>query len=142
MVCNGEFIQRMAGAYMLSAGKTSKNVSNYHSLDDNSFQSELTTDILPYASFYEVSSYKTNKFTDELVIERVSDTCFLSRRNVMLRCLNPATDKYKVMAKSVVGHGTILAEDTILKCVRIQVAVNASRGFIRNGSVIRVTEVK
>ena len=60
----------------------------------------------------------------------------------MLRCMPYGGTTFKVISGNVVGHGEILDDDTYLKSVRIGVAADVHRGFIRNGSVVRITEVK
>ena len=142
LVCAGEFVQRMSSAYYIPCCLVDKKVSHYHSTHSTSYQSESTSQVIPYAQNSSVSGYKVNKFFEDFVIERVSDGRYHTRRNMTMRCQSYGSSAYTVSANSVVGHGEILNGDTKVKKIGIQVAVNTNRGFIRNGSVIRVTEVK
>lgn len=139
LVCDGQFIQRTANAYFVNMCSVNKNVSHYHSMSSTAFQSDATKQIICYAALS--GSYKTNKFYDDMVIERVSDTCYATKRNVTIRYIKNASSDYTVSSCQVFGHGEISA-DTGITELCIQVAADSNRGFIRNGSVIRVTEVK
>ncbi len=142
LVCDGEFIQRTAGAYFITSGSTDKNVSHFHSVDSTAFQNTSTKQIVPYAPMGTAGNYKDNSFYDEIVMERLSSTRYLAKRNVTLRATGYSDQKTRVISQSILGHGTAQSLDTLLTKVNIQVAVDYARGCIRNGSVIRVTEVK
>ena len=123
-------------------GGSDKNVSHYHSLDVAAFHSDSTKQIVPYITLSGVSSYKTNKFYDEMRIERLSDTRYITKRNTALRCMAYGGTSYKVLSGNVTGHGELFDSSTYLTGIGIRCAVRDDRGFIRNDSVIRVTEVK
>ena len=142
LVCDGEFIQRTAGAYFITCATTDKKVSHYHSVDSTAFHSDSTSQIVPYVALSSVASYKSNQFRDEMRLERLSDQRYLTERKSMIRCMAYGGTAFKVVSGNVIGHGEILNGDTVLTKINIQVASNKERGFIRNGSVIRVTEVK
>lgn len=143
IVCNGEFIQRKASAYFITCFSPYRNVSFYHSVDSTAMQSDSTKQIMAYAPLSSVASYKANKFLDDSTIERLCDGKFIAQRDVTLRCVNYLnTTQTKVMANRVIGYGNSPVENNYINMVRIQVAARDTFGCIRNGSVLRVTEVK
>lgn len=141
-VCDGEWVQRASGSYFVLMGISDKKVAHYHSVESTAFQSDSTTQIVPYVPLSGISSYKINKFYDELMIERLSDTRYITKRNTTLRCMAYGGNSYKVISQNVIGHGELFDTSTYLTSFGIQSSVKADRGFLRNGSVIRVTEVK
>ncbi len=147
-VCDGEFIQRTSSAYFVSQFQTDKNVSHYHSEEATSYQTDsdyknlgLYVNLNTYSD-KKAAVYKANKFYNEMTITRISDTCYQTQRTVSLRCFNFSDNNPRVMSGITFGHGEIQQGDTYLKKINIQVAAVTNRGFIRNGSVIRVSEVK
>ena len=141
LVCSGQLAQRMSGAYIISLGTPDKNVSHYHSANTTAFQSDSTKQIIDYATISSVQSYKDNKFCDEFIIERLSDTRYITKRNVAMRCASYSGNTYTASSQMVIGYGD-MSENTFITGLSIRFAVKNDRGFIRNGSVIRVTEVK
>lgn len=142
-VCDGQFIQRVSAAYFMSQFQTDKNVSHYHSVNTTSYQTDSDSRNMGiYIALNDGKAYKTNKFYNEFTITRISDTRYKTQRTVTLRYINFEDGTPKVMSGNEFGHGEIQQGDTFLKKMNVQVAAVANRGFIRNGSVIRVTEVK
>lgn len=142
-VCDGQFIQRVSSAYFVSNFQTDKNVSHYHSVDATAYQTDSASKNMGiYIVLNNGKAYKTSKFYNEYTITRISDTRYKTQRTVTLRYINFADGTPKVMSGNECGHGEIQQGDTFLKKINVQVAVATNRGFIRNGSVIRVTEVK
>ena len=139
-VCDGDFIQRSPNATFCGVAGTTKNVSYYHSLNMNEFQSDSTRQLVAY--HYVGQNYKTNKLYYELEVERLSDTRYATKQFVTLRYMKYGTTSFSVFTQTVNGHGAIKEPDTNIDAIQIQVAANTEGGFIRNGAVIRVTEVK
>lgn len=139
-VCDGDFIQRSPNATFCGVAGTTKNVSYYHSLNMNEFQSDSTRQLVAY--HYVGQNYKTNKLYYELEVERLSDTRYATKQFVTLRYMKYGTASFSVFTQTVNGHGAIKEPDTNIDAIQIQVAANTEGGFIRNGAVIRVTEVK
>ena len=141
IVTFGQFIKRDNSAYFISSFKSDKNVSHYHSYGASSFQSDSTKQSTLYAPLGNYN-YKTNKFYDECLIERFGNGCFATKRNVTLLYIPFGKIDYTAVGYNLLGHGTILGEGTSIKSTNIQVVGSSTKGMIRNGSVIRVTEVK
>lgn len=137
----GEFVQRLRTAYFVSSFGTNKNVASYHSNNSTSFQYDNTKQIIPYSPLG-VASYKTNKFYDECKIERCGDNRYTTKRMTGLRYTNQGASSYGVSSQNVFGYGEIKEDDTFITKVNIQVGGNVNNGVIRNGSVIRISEVK
>jgi len=142
-VCDGQFIQRISSAYFISNFQTDKNVSHYHSVNTTSYQTDSDSKNMGiYVKLNDGKTYKTNKFYNEMTITRISDTRNKTQRTVTLRYINFVDGTPNVISGNEFGHGEMQQGDTFLKKMNVQVAAVANRGFIRNGSVIRVTEVK
>ena len=142
-VCDGQFIQRISSAYFISNFQTDKNVSHYHSVNTTSYQTDSDSKNMGiYVKLNDGKTYKTNKFYNEMTITRISDTRYKTQRTVTLRYINFVDGTPNVISGNEFGHGEMQQGDTFLKKMNVQVAAVANRGFIRNGSVIRVTEVK
>lgn len=137
----GEFVQRSSNAYFISSFKTDKNVASYHSNNSTAFQYDSTKQIIPYSPLG-VASYKTNKFFDECIIERCGDNRYTTKRMTSLRYIKQGASSYTVASYNVFGYGEMKEDDTFITKVNIQVASKLNYGVIRNGSVIRVSEVK
>lgn len=141
IVAFGEFIQRSGNAYFISSFSTDNAVSSYHSSNSSAFQNASTKQIIPYAALG-VGNYKTNRFFDECVLERTDDSHYCAKRIVTLRYIKQNSTNYSISTHSVLGYGDILKADTKITEINIQVAAKLNYGVIRNGSVIRISEVK
>ncbi len=136
----GEFVQRVGGAQFSPVFTVSKYVSSYHSAHATSSQSNSTKQIIPYAVL-SVVNYKENHFYDESILKRNGDNTFTFKRAGFLRCINQGGTTYTVTNIDTVGYGAILEPLTNLSSVSIQSLGNKSNGFIRNGTIIRISEV-
>ncbi|MBO5408892.1 MAG: hypothetical protein J6A61_05815 [Clostridia bacterium] len=134
----GEFVQREDNAYFLPVFGTRQNVSNYHSGHKTAMQSASAKQIIPFASLS--ANYKTNRFYEESVLERNGDKNFTFKRRGFLRYIKDGDTTYSIIDYDTVGYGDILTE-TELSSVAIQTASKETRGMIRNGTIIRVSEV-
>ncbi|MBQ7951424.1 MAG: hypothetical protein IJ278_06850 [Clostridia bacterium] len=141
IVTFGEFIQRSGNAYFISSFSTDNAVSSYHSSNSSAFQNASTKQIIPYAALG-VGNYKTNRFFDECVLERTDNSHYCAKRIVTLRYIKQNSTNYSISTHSVLGYGDILKADTKITEINIQVAAKLNYGVIRNGSVIRISEVK
>ena len=142
LVCVGQYIQRASNAYFVTGCIASENVANYHSISSTAYQSDSTRFIYPYSTVSNNASYKVNKYYDDFVIERLSDTRFITQRKVTLRYISYGSTSYSVKSDNILGYGEILNPNTKISSLRTSDASSPNRGWIRNGSVIRITEVK
>ncbi len=137
----GEFAQRSNNAYFISTFTADNAVSSYHSGSSNGFQNASTKQIIPYAALG-VGNYKINRFCDECVLERAGDNHYCAKRIVTVRYIKQDAANYSVSTHSVLSYGDIIKSDTKITKINIQVASNKNYGIIRNGSVVRISEVK
>ena len=139
----GRFIKKTVNDYFTIYYATDKNVSNYHSGATTTWNSDGAKNILHFIGLG-ADAYKEGKFSDEFILTKQSEMEFNTYRNVLLRCLPYGTASYihypKNNAINSFGFGSVLEDNTVLKHVSV-VALNG-RGYLRNGTVIRVTEVK
>lgn len=142
LVCVGQYIQRASNAYFVAGCIASENVATYHSISSTAYQSDSTKFIYPYSTVSNNASYKVNKYYDDFVIERLSDTRFITQRKVTIRYISYGSTSYSVKSDNVLGYGEILNPNTKITSLRTSDASSPNRGWIRNGSVIRITEVK
>lgn len=135
----GEYVQRTNNAFFTSVFTANNNVSCYHSAHNTASQSDSTKQIVPYA-LLSVANYKVNRFYDESILQRNGDETFTFARKGFLRYIKEGETGYTVTNFNTVGFGDILT-DTKLSSVSIQSSGSKNNGFIRNGSIIRVSEV-
>ncbi len=136
---NGSFIKMAASHYFNIYYTTSKNVSNYHSGAATTWNADATKNIWHYINLGS-DGYKENRYTDELTLIRHGIDQFQAFRKTLLRALPYGKTEYKHYSANTVGFGSIPEENTLLSTVCV-CAVNGN-GFLRNGTVITVTEVK
>lgn len=137
----GQFIQRGPTAYFISSFKTNGKVSHYHSNESSAFQNASTQQIVPYMGLSSYS-YGYNLFHDECILKKCGNGKFFTQRNLILHMMKDGTTGYSRVRFETHGIGTALQENVAITVVNIQVAVDIEGGVIRNGSIIRVTEVK
>lgn len=135
----GEFIQRTNGAMFTSVFTANNNVSYYHSAHNTASQSDATKQIISYAPL-SGKNYKVNRFYDESVLQRNGDETYTVKRKGFLKYISEGETGYTVTPYDAFGFGDILT-DTKLSSVSAQVSGNKNYGFIRNGTIIRVSEV-
>ncbi len=136
---NGSFIKMAASHYFNIYYTTTKNVSNYHSGAATTWNADATKNIWHYINLGS-DGYKENRYTDELALIRHGTDQFQAFRKTLLRTLPYGKTEYKHYSANTVGFGSIPEENTLLNTVCV-CAANGN-GFLRNGTVITVTEVK
>lgn len=133
----GEFVKRSTGEYISSFFRTDKNVSNYHSTRADLWNTDAAREIWHYISMQNGQS-KNHKFRDDFTIHKTEGKYFWTERNLLVRALYDGTT-YKHSTGQSIGFGEAESGITLL-CVRQY--TSGLEGVIRNGSIVRVTEVK
>lgn len=136
---NGSFIKVANGNYFTVYYTTDKNVSNYYSGTVGAWNSDAGK-MIWHSGGLGTDATKENQYCDEFVLERNGEDKFLSSRTALFRLLQYGTDAYKHYAIQTVGFGSIPEQTTLLN--KVIVCAANSAGYIRNGTVITVTEVK
>ncbi len=133
---HGEIIPQDTNAYYYCVYKTDKNVKSYHSTNGTgAFQSDSTKDIVTYAPISE-TQYGDNRIYDNSTLRRDGNGYFSSERSCVVRYL---TNKAKVY--QVFGYGNEISKNT--KVVSVIFRMNGvNKGVFRNGTIIKITEVK
>lgn len=136
VVVHGEFIQRNTNGYFYPQFGTDKNVESYHSWDGTAAcQSASTKQIIAYTP-QGGTEYKNNRIFDDCILEKNGNGYFSLKRKSVIKY---PTNKVKFF--DVVGYGNTISSNTNVSSVVFRVN-NASNGMIRNGTYIRITEVK
>ena len=141
----GSIIPTSLNAVPLLLGYLSKNISNFHGGHHSSYQ----LDSSPYFGMYLAltignSVYKTARVCDCFTIESMDDQTMLTERKASVvhkqydTTNHTDTNTCKVSSQHAMGAGIILSENTVLK----QLNCAALNGYVKNGTRIRITEVK
>lgn len=134
---HGEFIQRNAAGYFLCQYETDKNVEAYHSTNGTTaFQQSAGKQIVPYSPLGG-TVYGKNRIYDNCTISRNGKGYFSLRRDSVIKY-----SSNKVKTTQVFGYGNGLDSQTCVTGVIFYSNDSAKGGVIRNGSFIRISEVK
>ena len=134
----GQFIKELKGGYFASNFLASSGVAHYHSAGVSTGNSDNDKAIWHFVN-NQGDDYKIGKFVDVFTLQMNGEKSFVSNRNSLLRYQGYGTNTYKNITDNSVGFGFILSENTKISSVSSYAVKN---GYIRNGSVICVTEVK
>ncbi len=134
----GQFIKTLKDGYFTSLFRTGTAVAHYNSGSATTSNSGSDTTIWHFLN-NQGDDYKIGKFMDVFTIQMNGDKSFISDRNSFLRYQGYESTACKHIANHSAGFGFILSENTEISHALVY-AVKS--GYIRNGTVIRVTEVK
>ncbi len=131
---HGEFIQKNTSCYFFPQFTTDKNVASYHSVDGSTaLQSDSTKQIIPYVAMGG-THFKSNRIFDCCELERNGAGYFSLKRFSVIK-----HSSTRVKFQQTIGYGNTLGNNTDVN--NIVFRVNNS-GSLRNGTAIRITEVK
>ena len=132
----GEFVPKTSNGYCYCMYKTDKNVASYHSANGTTVhQTDNSNQIVAHAAIAETGN-KDNMIFDDCTIRRDGNGNFSQVRNFVVRYTNKNVKLY-----NVVGYGTA-GTDEVKSVVAMSYLANNSIGLLRNGTHIRITEVK
>lgn len=134
----GQFIKKAKSGYFSSLFTTNKTVAHYNSGSTTTSNSEGDRNIWHFVN-NQGDDYKIGKFVDTLELQMNGEKSFITHRHSLLRYISYGTTTYKNIPTDSVGFGFILSENT--KIIEIS-SYAVTNGYIRNGSVFTVTEVK
>lgn len=133
---HGEFVPKTSNGYCYCLYKTDKNVASYHSSNGTTVhQTDNSNQIVAHAAISETQN-KGNRIFDDCTIRRDGNGNFSQARNFVVRYSDKNVKLYQV-----VGYGTA-GTDNIKSVVEMLYIANNSIGLLRNGTHIRITEVK
>lgn len=134
----GQFIKKSKVGYFASNFTANKTVAHYNSGNTTTSNSEGDRNIWHFVN-NQGDDYKIGKFVDTLELQMNGEKSFITHRHSLLRYISYGTTTYKNIPTDSVGFGFILSENT--KIIEIS-SYAVTSGYIRNGSVFTVTEVK
>ena len=135
-ILHGEIIPKHTNLYCYYSFKTDSNVESYHSTNGTTaFQNSATRDIVAYASMPELQ-YDSTRIFDSCSLQRDGNSRFSMVRECAVRYQENKAKSYQVL-----GYGKTFSIDTNVEKVIFRLN-NNNNGVIRNGSVIRILEVK
>lgn len=134
----GQFIKKIKSGYFASNFSTSVGVAHYNSGATTTSNSDSDKTIWHFFN-NQGDDYKIGKFVDTLELQMNGEESFITHRHSLLRYISYGTTTYKNMQTDSVGFGFILSENTKIPNASSFAVIN---GYIRNGSVFTVTEVK
>lgn len=138
----GEFIQTVESNYFTPNIMTDKEVAHYHSGAATTWNSDGNKEIIHYTNTLG-SVYKNSKLCDSFTLKMNGDNAFIARRDVLLRYLPYESTTWKHVSGQTIGFGFVLSEDTRIKTIKFgRVWSQSNKGYVRNGTVVRITEVK
>ena len=134
----GQFVKKSKVGYFASNFTANKTVAHYNSGNTTTSNSEGDRNIWHFVN-NQGDDYKIGKFVDTLELQMNGEKSFITHRHSLLRSISYGTTTYKNIPTDSVGFGFILSENT--KIIEIS-SYAVTSGYIRNGSVFTVTEVK
>ena len=135
----GQFIKKAKDGYFASSFiANAPTVAHYNSGNATTSNSEGDKFIWHFVN-NQGDDYKIGKFVDTLELQMNGEKSFITHRHSLLRYISYGTTTYKNIPTDSVGFGFILSENT--KIIEIS-SYAVTQGYIRNGSVFTVTEVK
>lgn len=134
----GEFIKTDPNDYVCSYYFADKNVSNYHSGAPTTWNSDASKYIWHYIGQGNDDG-KIRKFVDEFRMMKKTDKYFTTERKHLSRVLLYGGTSYKNYTSQTIGFGAAETGTVLTKVVVYSVRTT---GYLRNGTMIRITEVK
>lgn len=135
-ILHGEIIPKHTNLYCYYSFKTDSNVESYHSTNGTTaFQNSATRDIVAYASMPELQ-YGSTRIFDSYSLQRDGNSRFSMVRECAVRYQENKAKSYQVL-----GYGKTFSIDTNVEKVIFRLNQN-NNGVLRNGTVIRILEVK